>query len=65
MRKLSMLVAGVAAIALSTPRVSQAQAKDIVETAVGAGTFKTLATALTEAGLIETLKGPGDRKSVV
>ncbi len=59
MRKLSMLVAGVAAIALSTPRVSQAQAKDIVETAVGAGTFKTLATALTEAGLIETLKGPG------
>lgn len=33
--------------------------KNIVETAVGAGTFKTLATALTEAGLIETLKGPG------
>jgi len=36
-----------------------AQKKDIVETAVGAGTFKTLATALTEAGLIETLKGKG------
>ena len=33
--------------------------KDIVETAVAAGTFKTLATALTEAGLIETLKGDG------
>ena len=33
--------------------------KDIVDTAVGAGTFKTLATALTEAGLIDTLKGPG------
>lgn len=33
--------------------------KDIVETAVAAGTFKTLATALTEAGLIETLKGEG------
>jgi uncharacterized surface protein with fasciclin (FAS1) repeats len=32
---------------------------DIVETAVAAGTFKTLATALTEAGLIETLKGKG------
>ena len=35
------------------------QAKDIVDTAVGAGTFKTLATALTAAGLIDTLKGPG------
>jgi uncharacterized surface protein with fasciclin (FAS1) repeats len=35
------------------------QAKDIVETAVGAGNFKTLATALGAAGLIDTLKGPG------
>ena len=35
------------------------QAKDIVDTAVGAGTFKTLATALQAAGLVETLKGPG------
>lgn len=35
------------------------QAKDIVDTAVGAGTFKTLATALTAAGLVDTLKGPG------
>lgn len=33
--------------------------KDIVTTAVDAGMFKTLATALTEAGLIETLKGKG------
>ncbi len=33
--------------------------KDIVETAVGAGTFNTLAKALTVAGLVETLKGPG------
>lgn len=36
-----------------------AQAKDIVDTAVGAGSFKTLATALTAAGLIDTLKGAG------
>jgi uncharacterized surface protein with fasciclin (FAS1) repeats len=36
-----------------------AQSKDIVDTAVGAGTFKTLAAALTAAGLIDTLKGPG------
>jgi len=38
---------------------STAQAADIVDTAVAAGSFKTLATALTAAGLIETLKGPG------
>jgi uncharacterized surface protein with fasciclin (FAS1) repeats len=32
---------------------------DIVDTAVGAGQFKTLATALKAAGLVDTLKGPG------
>ncbi|MCX7902497.1 MAG: fasciclin domain-containing protein [Burkholderiaceae bacterium] len=34
-------------------------AKDIVDTAVAAGQFNTLATALKAAGLVETLKGPG------
>lgn len=33
--------------------------KDIVDTAVAAGSFKTLATALTAADLVETLKGEG------
>jgi uncharacterized surface protein with fasciclin (FAS1) repeats len=33
--------------------------KDIVDTAVAAGSFKTLAAALTAAGLVDTLKGPG------
>jgi uncharacterized surface protein with fasciclin (FAS1) repeats len=33
--------------------------KDIVDTAVAAGSFKTLATLLTSAGLVDTLKGPG------
>jgi uncharacterized surface protein with fasciclin (FAS1) repeats len=36
-----------------------AQAKDIVDTAVAVGDFKTLAIALEKAGLIETLKGKG------
>ena len=36
-----------------------AQAKDIVDTAVAAGNFKTLAAALTAAGLVDTLKGKG------
>jgi uncharacterized surface protein with fasciclin (FAS1) repeats len=35
------------------------QPKDIVETAVAAGSFKTLAAALQAAGLVETLKGKG------
>ena len=37
----------------------RAQQKDIVDTAVAAGSFKTLAAALQAAGLIETLKGKG------
>lgn len=32
---------------------------DIVEIAVGAGTFNTLVTAVQAAGLVETLKSPG------
>ena len=32
---------------------------DIIDTAIAAGSFKTLAAALTAAGLIETLKGSG------
>jgi uncharacterized surface protein with fasciclin (FAS1) repeats len=35
------------------------QAKDIVDTAVANGNFKTLAAALQAAGLVDTLKGPG------
>lgn len=34
-------------------------AKDIVDTAVGAGQFKTLVTAVKAAELVETLKGKG------
>jgi uncharacterized surface protein with fasciclin (FAS1) repeats len=47
------------AISLLSFAAFSAQAKDIVDTAVGAGNFKTLAAALTAAGLIDTLKGPG------
>ena len=36
-----------------------AEKKDIVDTAVAAGNFKTLAAALQAGGLVETLKGPG------
>ncbi len=47
------------AIAFSLGALASVQAKDIVDTAVGAGTFKTLATALQAAGLVDTLKGKG------
>jgi len=42
--------------AVAADRTAQ---KDIVDTAVAAGSFKTLAAALQAAGLADTLKGPG------
>ncbi len=42
-------------VAFATPRLST----DIVDTAVGAGSFTTLVTALKAANLVATLKGPG------
>ena len=47
------------ALALSVAALAPAWAADIVDTAVKAGSFKTLAAALTAAGLVDTLKGPG------
>ena len=42
-----------------TSTTSKAKSPDIVDTAISAGQFKTLATALKAAGLVETLKGSG------
>jgi uncharacterized surface protein with fasciclin (FAS1) repeats len=49
---LSVLVSAMPAVAASAQR-------DIVDTAIAAGTFNTLATALQAAGLANTLKGKG------
>jgi uncharacterized surface protein with fasciclin (FAS1) repeats len=47
-------------LTLSFTSTSFAQSnKDIVDTAVAAGDFKTLAAALQAAGLVDTLKGTG------
>jgi uncharacterized surface protein with fasciclin (FAS1) repeats len=46
-------------LAALTCAATLAQAKDIVDTAVAAGSFKTLASALQAAGLVDTLKGKG------
>jgi uncharacterized surface protein with fasciclin (FAS1) repeats len=48
-----------AAIGLAGGAGAQAAEKDIVDTAVDAGQFQTLAAALEAAGLVETLKGAG------
>jgi uncharacterized surface protein with fasciclin (FAS1) repeats len=45
-------------LSASHPAVA-AENKDIVDTAVAAGSFKTLARALAAADLVQTLKGPG------
>ena len=54
-----MMKKSLIATLLATALVMSAQAKDIVDTAVDAGSFKTLATALGAASLVETLKGKG------
>lgn len=47
------------AIAAQEAQGYEAPRSDIVETAVSAGSFNTLAQALEAAGLVETLKGEG------
>jgi uncharacterized surface protein with fasciclin (FAS1) repeats len=53
MKKTAIAIAAAGLIA------TNAWAKDIVDTAVSAGQFTTLATAIQKAGLVDTLKGPG------
>ncbi len=59
MRKFSLIVASGLMLAFAVPAQSRAQSQDIVETASARGSFTILTRALTEAGLVETLKGPG------
>jgi uncharacterized surface protein with fasciclin (FAS1) repeats len=60
-----LVLAGLVVFALMVPAVQaaeckgKAKGKDIVDTAVGAGKFKTLVAAVQAAGLVETLKGDG------
>jgi uncharacterized surface protein with fasciclin (FAS1) repeats len=55
----AMLALTAALVPLGGRAALQAQQKDIVDTAVAAGSFKTLAAALKAAGLVDTLKGKG------
>jgi len=65
MRKVISVLSVVAIVAVFSAQTALAgeckgsKQKDIVDTAVGAGSFKTLVTAVSKAGLVETLKGKG------
>jgi uncharacterized surface protein with fasciclin (FAS1) repeats len=54
-----LVIAAVAIAAAQGPAESSTKRKDIVGTAVAAGQFKTLASLLGDAGLVETLQGKG------
>ena len=54
-----LLLVAVAALGLAFASPAFAQPKDIVDTAVAAGSFKTLAKLLTDADLVGVMKGPG------
>ncbi len=53
------LFAGGSSLAYADHHKEKMDKKDIVETAVANENFSTLATAVTEAGLVEALKGDG------
>ena len=54
-----LLLAAVAILAVGLAGPASAQPKDIVDTAVAAGSFKTLTKLLTDADLVAIMKGPG------
>lgn len=57
--KRSTFLAGFVLCAFAGFNTAAAQDKDIVDTAIAAGSFNTLVKAVQAAGLVETLKGPG------
>jgi uncharacterized surface protein with fasciclin (FAS1) repeats len=59
MRKHLLLMVAVLGLVATTAGPASAQPKDIVDTAVAAGSFKTLAKLLTDAELIDVMKAPG------
>ena len=54
-----VVIAALASVASGSSVMAEPVTKDIVDTAVAAGSFKTLAAALQAADLVGTLKGKG------
>ena len=59
MKALTMIITLTVALMISAPAFSGSYKKDIVDTAVGAGSFTTLVAAVQAADLVDTLKGAG------
>ena len=59
MTRYSKIGAGVASLLLAAAAVAASPERDIVDTAVSAGSFNTLVAAVKAAGLVDTLKGAG------
>jgi uncharacterized surface protein with fasciclin (FAS1) repeats len=57
--KTRLVIVAALVLAVGAARPASAQPKDIVDTAIAAGSFKTLAKLLTEADLVAVMKGPG------
>ncbi|MEX0328133.1 MAG: fasciclin domain-containing protein [Ruegeria sp.] len=55
----NIAVASVASVLFTTSAMADGHGKDIVDTAVGAGSFGTLVAAVQAAELVDTLKGEG------
>ena len=58
-RRTFLAVTSAAFLAASSVAFADNHSKDIVDTAVEAGSFKTLVAAVQAAGLVDTLKGEG------
>jgi uncharacterized surface protein with fasciclin (FAS1) repeats len=59
LRNTALTLLSIAFVGLTSVAPAHAQSKDVVDTAVSAGSFTTLAKALDAAGLVSTLKGAG------
>jgi uncharacterized surface protein with fasciclin (FAS1) repeats len=59
MRTIRNLLATAAIVGAGVMASAQSYAADIVDTAIAAGSFKTLVAAVQAAGLVDTLKGAG------
>jgi uncharacterized surface protein with fasciclin (FAS1) repeats len=58
-RRTFLTLTSAALIASSSIAFAEGHSKDIVDTAIGAGSFTTLVAAVQAAGLVDTLKGDG------
>jgi uncharacterized surface protein with fasciclin (FAS1) repeats len=59
LKRTTLALLSLAFVGMTTAAPVHGQSKDVVDTAVAAGSFTTLARALEAAGLVSTLKGPG------